>query len=102
MAVERGHKDVYIFGFDYQGESGKFNNVYADTPNYRRSSEPATYFGNWANQTEKVIREFPSTNYIRVIEKNTFVPDNIRNLTQNFQHKTFEDLLDDFPGAILI
>lgn len=102
LASTHTYTDIYIFGFDYAGVDGKFNNVYADTPNYRRSSEPATYFGNWANQTEKVIREFPNTNYIRVIEKNTFVPDNIRNLTQNFQHKTFEELQEEFPGAILI
>ena len=61
-----------------------------------------TYFGNWANQTEKVIREFSNTRFHRVVEKNTFIPDNLRNLTNNFQHHTFEEILEEFPGAILI
>ena len=37
FACTQGHKNVYIFGFDYQGLDGKFNNVYADTFNYKKS-----------------------------------------------------------------
>jgi len=100
LASSHGYDDIYIIGFDYQGLNGKFNNVYADTPNYKRSLEPATYFGNWVNQTEKVIREFQNIKYHRIIEKDTFIPDNIRNITKNLTHQTFEEISEDFPDAV--
>jgi hypothetical protein len=68
LASTHGYETVYILGFDYVGLNDKLNNVYADTPNYRRSVEPATFHGNWQRQTESVIKEFTKTKYIRVIE----------------------------------
>ena len=100
LASSHGYDEIYIIGFDYQGLDGKFNNVYADTPNYKRSLEPATYFGNWVNQTEKVIREFQNIKYYRIIEKDTFIPDNIRSITKNLTHQTFEEISEDFPDAV--
>ncbi len=68
LASTHGHETIYILGFDYVGINNKLNNVYADTPNYRRSVEPATFHGNWQRQTESVIKEFNKTKYVRVIE----------------------------------
>ena len=68
LASTHGYATVYILGFDYVGINDKLNNVYADTPNYRRSVEPATFHGNWLRQTESVIKEFNNTKYVRVIE----------------------------------
>jgi hypothetical protein len=68
-------KEIYILGFDYVGiENKKFNNVYSDTKNYKRSVEPATFFGNWLTQTESVIKEFKDVKYYRVIDDGQFVP----------------------------
>lgn len=67
-AINSEVKEVYILGFDYTGIDNKlFNNVYADTKNYKRSTEPATFFGNWMSQTENVIKDFPQLTYIRVL-----------------------------------
>ncbi len=68
LASTHGHETIYILGFDYVGINNKLNNVYADTPNYRRSVEPATFHGNWQRQTESVIKEFNKTKYVRVTE----------------------------------
>jgi hypothetical protein len=68
LASTHGYETVYILGFDYVGINDKLNNVYSDTPNYRRSVEPATFHGNWQRQTESVIKEFTKTKYVRVIE----------------------------------
>jgi hypothetical protein len=68
LASTHGYETIYILGFDYVGINNKLNNVYADTPNYRRSVEPATFHGNWQRQTESVIKEFNKTKYVRVIE----------------------------------
>ena len=100
FAATQGHKDIYIFGFDYQGDNGKFNNVYADTHNYKKSSDSATYFGNWLSQTEKVIKEFRHVKFFRVIEPGAFIPDRLGPTLSNLSHITFQDIDKTFPGAI--
>ena len=99
FACTQGHKNVYIFGFDYQGLDGKFNNVYADTFNYKKSSDSATFFGNWLNQTEKTIKEYRTINFFRVAETGSFIPDKLRNLP-NLQHISFRDFENKHPGTI--
>lgn len=100
FAASQGHKEVFIFGFDYQGNGGLFNNVYADTFNYKKSSDSATYFGNWLSQTEKVIREFKQTKFVRVIRSGDFVPDKLGPTLSNLTHMTYEEFFNRFPQAI--
>ena len=90
MAATHGYRDIYILGFDYQGIGGKVNNVYADTRNYRSSQHNATYYGNWLNQTERVIREFKHINFFRVIEPNGFIPDKLSNDLYNLRHISYQ------------
>jgi hypothetical protein len=99
FASKQGHKNIYIFGFDYQGLNGKFNNIYADTFNYKKSADTATFFGNWLSQTEKTIKEHPNTKYFRVIEPGWFIPDRIASLP-NLQHITYEDFEQKHQGCI--
>jgi len=99
FACTQGHKNIYMFGFDYQGLDGKFNNVYADTFNYKKSSDSATFFGNWLNQTEKTIKEYRTINFFRVAESGSFIPDKLRNLP-NLQHIGFQDFENKNPGTI--
>ncbi len=100
FAASQGHQVIYIFGFDYQGLDGKFNNVYADTFNYKKSTDAATYFGNWLSQTEKVIREFRHTKFFRVIEPGAFIPDKLGPNLSNLTHITYEDFEKIFPETI--
>lgn len=99
-ACREGHQEIYIFGFDYQGEDGKFNNVYADTHNYKKSTDSATYFGNWLNQTEKTIKEFKNIRFNRVIQENAFIPDKLGPKLPNLKHITFKDFESKFPDTI--
>lgn len=99
FACAQGHKNLFIFGFDYQGINGKFNNVYADTFNYKKSSDSATFFGNWLNQTEKTIREYSSNNFYRISDKGSFIPDKLAGLN-NLQHITFDEFEQKFQGTI--
>lgn len=89
LAAQHGYDEIYILGFDYLGINEKFNNVYADTKNYKKSTDNATFYGNWQRQTETVIREFSHQKFIRVIEKDQYIPPwkNINNLT----HMTYSD-----------
>lgn len=100
FACNLGHKEVYFFGFDYQGNNGKFNNVYADTFNYKKSSDSATYFGNWLNQTERTIKENRGINFYRIAEVGSFIPDKLRSGLSNLRHITFEEFSQQFPRTI--
>lgn len=80
--------EIFILGFDYTGLEGNFNNVYADTENYKKSSDVATYFGNWEKQTEHVIKNNQDIKYYRVVEEDFYNPK--WNYT-NFRHLTYKD-----------
>lgn len=90
FAATKGHPRIYILGFDYQGIDNKFNNVYADTHNYKKSTDSATFYGNWLNQTEKVIREFNTIDFVRVIQPDNFIPDKLKNIN-NLRHINYEE-----------
>lgn len=100
FAASQGHKEIFILGFDYQGINGKLNNVYADTFNYKKSNDTATYYGNWLSQTEKVIKEFRHIKFFRVIESGGFVPDKLGSNHLNLSHITIEQFGHRFPSAI--
>ena len=100
FACTQGFNEIYIFGFDYKGDSGKFNNVYADTYNYKKSSDSATFHGNWLNQTEKTIKEFKNIEFVRVIEHEGFIPDQLGPKHRNLRHFKFEDFEKIYPGSI--
>ena len=88
--------NIYILGFDYQGLDNKINNVYADTPNYKKSSDRATYHGNWLKQTCTTCQKFNKKRYIRVLGENAFIPkefskiDNLSHISIEEFKKTFE------------
>lgn len=99
-AASQGHKEIYIMGFDYQGNNGKFNNVYADTFNYKKSSDVATFFGNWLAQTERVIKEFKNVKFYRVIEPGSFIPEQLGPSVANLKHITYKEFCEKFPETI--
>jgi|TARA_B110000285_G_scaffold71357_1_gene82246 hypothetical protein len=100
FAASNGHKKIYIAGFDYQGVKGKFNNVYADTFNYKKTTDSATFFGNWLSQTEKVIQEFTHTTFYRIIDDGAFIPDKLGPQYTNLKHISITDFGNTFEGII--
>jgi len=92
LASQHGYGTIYILGFDYKGlEDGKrFNNIYADTPNYKKSTDGATFFGNWMRQTSNVIKNHPHINYVRVITQDNYRPEEL-NKFDNFKTITIEE-----------
>tara|TARA_B100000686_G_scaffold354140_1_gene462867 strand:- start:3126 stop:3722 length:597 start_codon:yes stop_codon:yes gene_type:complete len=68
LASIHRHKLIYILGFDFMGTpEGKHNNLYSDSKNYKKSSDVATYHGNWNRQCCIILQKNPSKTYIRVI-----------------------------------
>jgi hypothetical protein len=64
-AIDR-HTPVYLVGFDLGSVNSHFNNVYADTEFYKRSSARPTYSGNWVRQIIQIARDFPACQIVRV------------------------------------
>lgn len=72
LAALDQHSAVYLIGFDMGPVSGdRFNNVYADTEFYKKSSARPTYTGNWIRQIQRVCRDFPHTAFFRVMGPTT-------------------------------
>lgn len=99
FAASNYYPEIYILGFDYTGNNGLLNNVYADSVNYKKSNEPATYYGNWLNQTQKTIKEFSGVKFYRVITPGAFIPDDLQNLT-NLKHITYAEFVKKFSNTI--
>jgi hypothetical protein len=63
---------VYLIGFDMgPTRNGRFNNVYADTEFYKKSSAVPTFTGNWVNQIKTIARDFPKTSFFRIVGDTT-------------------------------
>lgn len=96
LANEHQYERIFILGFDYQGlkldskNPAKFNNIFADTPNYKKSSDGATFFGNWLRQTVSVVKENPKTQFVRVNTKENYNPPEL-NKFENFTNLDIED-----------
>jgi len=83
-ALDR-HLAIYLIGFDMgPTEHNKFNNVYADTEFYKKSSSLPTFTGNWVRQIVTVCRDFPDTSFHRVMgDTSAMIPEfkSVGNLT---------------------
>ena len=89
LASQHSYEKIFILGFDYKGLDGgqKLNNMYADTVNYKKSTEGATFFGNWLRQTTSVIKDNPNTNFVRVIAPDNYIPEELNKFV-NVEHIT--------------
>jgi hypothetical protein len=103
MALDHGHKEVYMLGFDYQGHQMKdknthrfkFNNLFKDTRNYKRGKDDATFYGNWMNQTKRCVQDFKDAKFYRVIPEGWFKPKDL-DWNDNMTHVSTKDFLSKF------
>ena len=85
---------VYLIGFDMGPTlNNRFNNVYADTEFYKKSSANPTFAGNWVRQLVTISRAFEKTSFHRVMGETTA---EIAELTgiKNMRHMPMTDFLD--------
>lgn len=64
---------IFLLGFDLGSVNDRFNNVYADTEFYKKSSARPTYSGNWIRQILQVAKDFPHCKITRVAGSATAV-----------------------------
>ena len=108
LACDKQFKDIYILGFDYQGHNDgtnksrfRFNNVFKDTRNYKKSQDEATFYGNWMNQTKRCLQDFPDAQFHRVIPEAWFKPKDLE-WKDNMDHLTTEEFCAKFDLQIKI
>ena len=92
LATQHQYKKIYILGFDFRGskQGRMFNNIYADTANYKKSTDGATFFGNWMRQTTSVIKQNTDIEYKRVIAPDNYCPEEL-NKFNNLENIFIED-----------
>tara|TARA_B100001094_G_scaffold81286_1_gene77515 strand:+ start:22 stop:648 length:627 start_codon:yes stop_codon:yes gene_type:complete len=102
LACDQGHKEIYILGFDYQGHSEgnknnrfRFNNVFKDTRNYKKSNDEATFYGNWMNQTKRCLQDYKDIKFHRVVPAGWFTPKDLT-WADNMKHTSTEEFLAKF------
>jgi len=106
LACDQGHKEIYILGFDYQGHSEgnknnrfRFNNVFKDTRNYKKSNDEATFYGNWMNQTKRCLQDYKDIKFHRVVPAGWFTPKDLT-WADNMKHTSTEEFLAKFELQI--
>jgi hypothetical protein len=97
-ALDRNRK-IYLIGFDLgPSQTGHFNNIYADSEFYKKSSATPTYTGNWVRQLTTIARDFPRTEFIRVKGTTTADIGELINIS-NFAHMDMADFIDRINNA---
>jgi len=106
LACDQGHKEIYILGFDYQGHSEgnknnrfRFNNVFKDTRNYKKSNDEATFYGNWMNQTKRCLQDYKDIKFHRVVPAGWFTPKDLT-WADNMKHTSTDEFLAKFELQI--
>lgn len=73
LACQDNHRYIYMIGFDLMGigkvadnNKRRFNNIYADKEFYKKSKADETYYGNWVQQVESIMKEYGDRTFIRV------------------------------------
>jgi hypothetical protein len=99
MAADKKFATIYLLGFDYQGHTRDdrhknyaFNNMFKDTRNYKKSKEEATFYGNWMNQTKRVLSDYKHIKFFRVVPPNAFKPHDLE-FNENFKHMDIDEFL---------
>jgi len=72
QAAIDGATTIYLVGFDLgPTRTGRFNNCYADTEFYKKSSANPTFTGNWVRQLQTIMKDYPKTSFFRVVGDTT-------------------------------
>jgi len=102
LACDQGFKEIYILGFDFAGHRDekktnrhKFNNLYKDTRNYKKTNDEATFYGNWLNQTKRCLQDYKNTNFYRITPQNAIRPKDLE-WNDNLKHVDTEQFLSKF------
>jgi hypothetical protein len=99
LAALDKHLAIYLVGFDMGPNiSNKFNNVYADTEFYKKSSSLPTFTGNWVRQIVTVCKDFSNVSFHRVMGDTTASIPELNNI-DNLRSMPMTDFLNRINNA---
>jgi hypothetical protein len=93
IAAIDGARVVYLIGFDMGPTNNHFNNVYANTEFYKKSSAVPTFTGNWVTQIKTVMRDHAGILFVRIMGHTTAEVADLTRLT-NLQTMTMSEFLN--------
>ena len=94
IAALARHETVYLIGFDMgPTRTGHFNNCYADTEFYKKSSANPTFTGNWVRQLKTIAKEHLTTRFVRVQGDTTAQIPELLGIP-NMSHMPIQDFLN--------
>ena len=93
VAAIDGARVIYLIGFDMGPVNNHFNNVYANTEFYKKSSAVPTFTGNWVNQLKTIMRDYPGTLFVRIVGHATAAIADLDKLP-NLQNMTMSEFLN--------
>jgi hypothetical protein len=91
-----------MLGFDLGTTNGQFNNIYADTDFYKKSTAPPTFSGNWVKQIAQICKDYSTREFVRVMgPESATIPtlDTIPNL-KNMTILDFKDRINTSRGLL--
>jgi len=94
QAALDGATAIYLVGFDMgPTRFGRFNNIYADTEFYKKSSATPTFTGNWVRQIKQIAKDFSKTSFFRVTGDTTAELPDLKAIP-NMLHMPMTDFLN--------
>ena len=103
LACLHGYMQIFMLGFDLGTANGKFNNLYANTEFYKKSSAPPTFSGNWIRQITQICNSYPTRQFIRVQGPESALVYELTEKIPNMkfmQISEFKDLLNTSKGLL--
>lgn len=72
LAAKDQHNRIYMIGFDMGPDQNQtFNNMFADTEFYKKTGSQPTFTGNWVKQMCHVLKDYPYTEFVRIVGPTT-------------------------------
>ena len=94
QAALDGAQAIYLIGFDMgPTRTGRFNNIYADTEFYKKSSANPTFTGNWTRQIRQITKDFSKVSFFRVVGDTTAEIQDLKAIP-NMMHMPMADFLN--------
>jgi hypothetical protein len=92
LAASQDHSVIILFGFDFnQSKTDRVNNIYKDTDNYPRSSDPKVSSSKYIDQMNIIIKSNPQVEFV-FINNDFEIPQVLLNNT-NASYDTYENML---------
>lgn len=93
IAAHDKHNVIYLLGFDLGPTlDNRFNNIYASTEFYKSAAAVPTYTRNWVNQIIEISKDFPHTQFTRIMGKTTAHVEEFKN-SHNIHAMNMEEFL---------